>query len=74
MTTDIDFLDFWAKLNLALDDIGLPEMGFLAAMTAYKTAEFTDGDFDKAIEEEVNASRDTAQAAVAEFLAGGCRS
>jgi hypothetical protein len=68
----VDFLDFWAKLNLALDDIGLPEMGFLAAMTAYKAAEFSDGDFDKAIAEEVLAAREAEQVAITEFLAEEC--
>ena len=49
----IDFFDFWSDLDLALDDARLPEAGFSRALRLYKATEFTGGDFDKAIRDEV---------------------
>jgi hypothetical protein len=49
----IDFFDFWSDLDLALDDARLPEAGFSRALRLWKVVEFTAGDPDKAIAEEV---------------------
>jgi hypothetical protein len=53
----INFFDFWADLDLALDDARLPEAGFSRALKLFKILEFTGGDPDKAIAEEVERIR-----------------
>jgi hypothetical protein len=68
----VDFLDFWAKLNLALDDIGLPELGYLNAMVIYRCAVIEGDDLDQLIKKEVAAARAVALNTIAAFLAEGC--
>jgi hypothetical protein len=53
----IDFLEWWARLNLALDDAGLPEMGFLTAMVIHRCAVINGDDLDQVIRNEVRNAR-----------------
>ena len=49
----IDFMDWWARLNLALDDAGLGEASFTRALVIYKMADLLGLDLDAAIPDEV---------------------
>jgi hypothetical protein len=62
----LEFLDWWARLNLALDDAGAPEAGFGRAWTLYRAAEYTGTDPDQVIIDEVTATRVALTAAFGE--------
>jgi hypothetical protein len=58
----IDFLEWWVRLNLALDDAGLPEIGFLTAMVIHRSAVINGDDLDQVIRTEVRNARAVAKA------------